>query len=377
VKPTLRLSQFTDEWRKALLSDLLTIKHGKSQSEIENKDGEYPILGSGGVIGKAIKPLYSKPSVLIGRKGTIDKPYYYDKPFWTIDTLFYSEIKNGNDPKFLYYVFNTINWKLYNEGSGLPSLSASTISRIKVCVPSLAEQKKIAEFLTAVDERIDILTRRVELLKRYKTGVAEALFSRRLRLAGFSGDWERKKLGETLDFIGNGLSLDQNSLHKGYAVTRIETISNNDINMDKVGFVKTNNDIKEYKLKIGDLLFSNINSPVHIGKIVRIDKDYNLYHGMNLLRMRVNKENSSTFVFYVLSSNKYRKYFERICNKAVNQASINQSDLQKTELEMPSRKEQETIATFLSTMDEKIKLESSIILSVTEFKKSLLQRMFV
>ena len=160
---------FNDEWEIRKLRDCLTIKHGKPQKEVESPDGEYPILGTGGEFGRSTKFLYDKPSVLIGRKGTIDKPKYIDTPFWTVDTLFYSEIKKNYSPKFLYYVFLTVNWKLYNEGSGVPSLSASTISSIKIKVPKeKKEQEAIAHILTTADKEITELEKKLSILKEQK-----------------------------------------------------------------------------------------------------------------------------------------------------------------------------------------------------------------
>lgn len=75
--------------------------------------------------------LYSGESILIGRKGTIDKPKYINDSFWTVDTLFYTEIKK-QFPKFLFYCISNINWLKYNEASGVPSLSANNIKMLKL-----------------------------------------------------------------------------------------------------------------------------------------------------------------------------------------------------------------------------------------------------
>ncbi|WP_210245822.1 restriction endonuclease subunit S [Mesorhizobium sp. B2-4-13] len=90
---------------KKRLGLVLRVGHGRSQNGIEASDGAYPILASGGQIGLADAYLYDRPSVLIGRKGTIDRPQYVDTPFWTIDTLFYTVINEPNVPKYLFYRF--------------------------------------------------------------------------------------------------------------------------------------------------------------------------------------------------------------------------------------------------------------------------------
>lgn len=130
-----------NDWKILKLGNILDVKHGKNQKEVEVLGGKYPILGTGGEIGRTNDYLYNKPSVLIGRKGTIDKPKYIDTPFWTVDTLFYTNIKAGYEPKWLYYRFCKIPWKKYNEATGVPSLSASTIKNIKIEIPTFDEQK--------------------------------------------------------------------------------------------------------------------------------------------------------------------------------------------------------------------------------------------
>ena len=183
-------------WQTKKLGELLTIRHGRNQREVESTDGEYPILGTGGEIGRANKFLYNSPSVLIGRKGTIDKPRYMDTPFWTVDTLFYSEIKSENVPKFLYYIFNTIDWKRYNEASGVPSLSASTISTIKVSVPEKPEQERIVGVLGVWDEYIEKLEQKIALKEQLKKGLMQQLLTGKHRLPSFSEKWIVRKMGE-------------------------------------------------------------------------------------------------------------------------------------------------------------------------------------
>ena len=165
------------EWENKKLCELAKISYGKDQKQVITENGKYPILGTGGVIGKTDYFLYDKPSVLIGRKGTIDKPVYMDTPFWTVDTLFYTQIFDNTFPKWLFYKFQTINWYLYNEASGVPSLSASTINQIDILLPKIEEQVKIANFLTAIDEKIQNLEKELDELKAYKKGVMQAIFN--------------------------------------------------------------------------------------------------------------------------------------------------------------------------------------------------------
>ena len=176
------LGRIPESWEVGKIMDILTIKYGKSQKEVENPNGDYPILGSGGLMGYANSYLYDKPSVLIGRKGTIDKPQYIEKPFWTVDTLFYSDIKLDNLPLFVYYLFLTIDWRKYNEASGVPSLSVNNIHNIKIFIPPLEEQKQIAEILSTVDKKLENLKEKKQSFEELKKGLMQKLLTGEVRV---------------------------------------------------------------------------------------------------------------------------------------------------------------------------------------------------
>lgn len=164
------------DWGAKKLGEVCRLLYGKDQKQISDVNGKYPILGTGGFMGKTNSFLYDKPSVLIGRKGTIDKPRYLESPFWVVDTVFYTEIFGNTFPKWLFYRFQIINWYLYNEASGVPSLSSSTISKIKIRLPCIKEQTKIANFLSAIDEKIDLVNQQLENIQTFKTGLLQQMF---------------------------------------------------------------------------------------------------------------------------------------------------------------------------------------------------------
>jgi type I restriction enzyme S subunit len=172
-----------DGWVKKKLGEVLKVKHGRSQKEIEVPDGIFPILGSGGIMGYTNQFLYNKPSVLIGRKGTIDKPQFLEKPFWTVDTLFYTEIFENYDAKYVFYVFTMIDWYSYNEASGVPSLNAKTIELIDVNFPKTkTEQSEISYKLTDLDNDIFKLQNKLEKSRKIKQGMMQQLLTGKIRL---------------------------------------------------------------------------------------------------------------------------------------------------------------------------------------------------
>ena len=181
---TLRLIMpgFSGAWEVKRLGDVLRVRHGKSQQHIVAKDGQFPILATGGEIGRTNTFLYDKPSVLIGRKGTIDKPQFREQPFWTVDTLFYTEIIGATSAKFIFYKFNLINWRNYNEASGVPSLNASTIENIEINLPQPDEQTTIATVLSDMDAEIAALEARRDKTRDLKQGMMQELLTGRIRL---------------------------------------------------------------------------------------------------------------------------------------------------------------------------------------------------
>ena len=94
-------------WTKRCLKSILKIKNGTDYKKVENKKGKYGVYGTGGLITHTDNFLIDKPTVCIGRKGTINRPMFFNTPIWTVDTLFYSDIKNA-DPRFVFYLFQTI-----------------------------------------------------------------------------------------------------------------------------------------------------------------------------------------------------------------------------------------------------------------------------
>lgn len=177
-----RLPGFNEEWGNARLGSALKVRNGRSQRDIEVPTGRYPILATGGEIGRTDSPIYSKPSVLIGRKGTIDRPQFREEPFWTVDTLFYTEIDPRADARFLYYLCTTIDWMSLSEATGVPSLTATRIESVEVVLPNRQEQQAIATLIRAADDELRALERRLESTRAIKQGMMQELLTGRTRL---------------------------------------------------------------------------------------------------------------------------------------------------------------------------------------------------
>ena len=120
-------------WEKGHLSDLITVKYGKDHKKLI--DGNIPVYGSGGVMRYVERPLYTQESVLIPRKGTLNNVIYVNEPFWSVDTMFYTEMKMKNVAKFVYHFISNKDLSAMNAGSAVPSMTTDILNAMVVSIP--------------------------------------------------------------------------------------------------------------------------------------------------------------------------------------------------------------------------------------------------
>ena len=162
------------KWKNKKIGEVLKIGSGRDYKHL--KAGEIPVYGTGGLMTFVNDFLFDGDSVGIGRKGTIDKPVFLKSKFWTVDTLFYTHSFNQVLPKFVFSIFQQINWKKHNEASGVPSLSKKTIEEIKIPVPCGKEQQKIADFLSGLDIKIEVVSQQITQTQNFKKGLLQQMF---------------------------------------------------------------------------------------------------------------------------------------------------------------------------------------------------------
>ena len=278
---------------------------------------------------------------------------------------------HGYDGSFMSYQLN--GKRKYDiakvaQGVSVVHLYGEHLKNIKTINPSLNEQKKIANLLSLLDERISTQNKIIDKLQSLIKGINQEVFND----VGYS-----YKLGSICE-IKSGYSGNQLIKKEGLKVSRIETISGHRINLKRVGYVSPFKNSESYKLQVGDILFSNINSVEYIGNTAFVDKDYDLYHGMNLLRLIPNSKIVVPFYLYLLlNTRKMLNRFKTICNKAVSQASINQTDLGKTIIVLPSLENHIKICTIYEVLFSKIEAEKNCLSLYNVQKQYLLRQMFI
>ena len=173
--PELRFPGFTDAWEQRKLSDILKVNSGKDYKHLDQ--GNIPVYGTGGYMLSVNKSLSNIDAIGIGRKGTIDKPQYLKAPFWTVDTLFYLTALGKHSILFLYYLMQLIPWKKFDESTGVPSLSKTTIDSISAYVPSnFKEEELISSLFNQLDISITLHQRKLDHLQLQKKALLQQMF---------------------------------------------------------------------------------------------------------------------------------------------------------------------------------------------------------
>ncbi|WP_276381159.1 restriction endonuclease subunit S [Flavobacterium sp. H4147] len=274
------------------------------------------------------------------------------------------------------------SWKLRKQimliaqGTKVLSLSTNRVANLKLDIPTLAEQRKIASFLSTVDEKIQQLSSKKELLEQYKKGVMQQLFAGKLRFKDENGkdypDWEEKKLGEVGKIVTGSTPTTSNvEYYNGKQlfvspadINGTRYVLNTKTTLTDLGFEKGR------KLKKGTVLFVCIGST--IGKVAIAGLDCITNQQINAIE--ANSFNSNNFIFSLLEFNAIRiKLLAGV--QAVPQ--INKTDFSNLKFMFPSLLEQKKIADFLSSIDAKIENVNQQLIQTQSFKKGLLQKMFI
>lgn len=169
------IGEVPSHWEILPFKRAITINNGCDYKHVQVEEDGYPVIGSGGQFAWASQYMYDGEVVLLGRKGTIDKPLYYKGKFWTVDTMFYGIPKKNANCKYLLYQAKNIPFERYATATALPSMTQTDLSNNAICMPPLKEQAAIANYLdkkcSEIDNVISAQQKRIALLQELKQSV--------------------------------------------------------------------------------------------------------------------------------------------------------------------------------------------------------------
>ena len=377
VIPKLRFKEFQEDWNNLKYKDVLTIKYGKDHKKLN--EGTIPVYGTGGIMRYVNQYLHDGESILIGRKGTIDQPKYVNEKFWTVDTLFYTQIKDNSIPLFLYQHALQVNWLGLNEATGVPSLNTTSINNVDIALPSKKEQTKIATFLSAVDEKIAQLSQKLHLLGQYKQGMMQKLFSQQIRFKADDGrefgEWEYKPLNEIA--YKNSIKNKDGNITEVLTNSALQGVIKQSDYFDRE-IVTEANLHGYYLVNINDFVYNpriSVHAPV--GPIKRNKKCLGVMSPLyTIFTVEIG---NLTYLEYFFDSNFWHDYVKSVANSGArhDRMNITNKDFFEMPVLYPCLEEQTKIANFLSAIDQKMNVVSEQLKQAQNWKKGLLQQMFV
>ena len=367
-------------WKQTKLDNVLTIGGGKDYKHLE--EGSIPVFGSGGYMRSVSDYLYDGESVCIGRKGTIDKPMFLKGKFWTVDTLFYTHSFKDSVPYFIYQFFQTVPWRSLSEASGVPSLSKSVIYKVKINLPPLPEQRKIAKILSTWDKAISTTERLIDNSKQQKKALMQQLLTGRKRLLDdsgkpFEGEWEEVKFGDCINHFG-GTALEKHVCED--ATHHFISIGNYSMDgkyVDKGQRVSLNEKTSAKLLQKGELVMvlnDKTKTGDIIGSTILIDEDNKYIYNQRSERIIPKRDVHIIFFWFLLNSSKFRaEVFNR--SQGGTQIYINFSSVKTIQIMLPSILEQQKIAAVLINANEEIQLLEQQFADLKQEKKALMQQL--
>ena len=382
--PKLRFPEFREKWQEKRLVDLfLEFKSGFGITSKEIQEtGKYPVYGGNGIRGYSNEYTHDGSYFLIGRQGALcGNINRVEGKSYISEHAIACKANESSYTEWLAQRLDFFNLNRLSESSAQPGLSVKKLLRVKLVIPNKEEQQKIANFLTAIDTKIQQLTEKKALLEAYKKGVMQRIFKQEIRFLDEEGkafpEWEKVKLAEVAERVTR-----KNKENN----TNVLTISAQHGLINQQDFfnksVSAKNVTGYYLLNKDEFAYNKSYSKGYpMGAIKRLNRYKKGVLSTLYICFKIKENNSKGYFEQYFESGFFNKELHKIAQEgARNHGLLNMSVLEffgSTKLPRPSLKEQNRIENFLSNLDDKIKEVNKQFEKLQSFKKGLLQKMFV
>lgn len=363
----------------AKFSEVLTIVNGRNQKQVVCDDGKYPIYGSGGIMGYANDYICKAETVVIGRKGSINKPIFVETPFWNVDTAFglYANSEKLNS-KYLYYFCEKFDFEKLNTTVTIPSLTKSNLLNVEIPLPNLEKQKQIVELL-------DKVTSLIFLRKQQLSKLDELVKARFVEMFGDvllnSMQWPEKTLENMADIV-SGITKGRKTAEADLQEVPYMAVSN-----VKDGYIDwttvktilaTRQEIEQYRLMPDDILMTEGGDPDKVGRgaIIKVPLK-NSIHQNHIFRVRLNEQEIlPDFLAEYLQHQKAKRYFLGCAKQTTGIASINMRQIKALPTLVPPLSLQNQFAAFVERVDKQKQTVQQSLEKLELMKKALMQEYF-
>jgi type I restriction enzyme S subunit len=377
------LGMLPEEWEVKPILKISPLQRGFDLPNSLRVDGDYPVVYSNGIVNTHHKAMVRGPGVVTGRSGTIGNVTYVPGDYWPHNTALWVTNFLGNDPKFIYYLLVHINLNQFSTGSGVPTLNRNDVHSFEVRIPPPAEQKAIAEALSAIDA---LLTSQQEFLAKkraLKLATQQALLSGERRLPGFVGEWEVRPLSAEIEGLDSGVSVNsvaeegEPRSYNSY-ILKTSAVLNGAFKHHEAKRI-IDKDINRARLnpKRGSIIISRMNTIDLVGESGYVDKDYgNLFVPDRLWQTRLfnYSQVDTKWLSYILSSEPYKRQLKDIATgTSGSMKNIAKDAFLAIEASFPPPAEQHAIAAILSDMDAEIEALAAQVAKTQALKQGMMQ----
>jgi type I restriction enzyme, S subunit len=356
------------DWKITRIGDLANIKYGKANPK---KDGNIPVIGSGGVFDWTDVPIVDYPTIVIGRKGTAGRTWLMESPSFPSDTTFYLDWKKEVDIRYLYGYLTFSPLSGQHAKTTLPSLTRPDLENKLVPLPPLPEQRAIAHVLSTVRRSIEASERVIEAARELKRSMMKYLFTygpvpvgqaemvklKETEVGLVPEEWEVVKLGNVIEKPQYGYTETASIEPVGPHFIRITDIqTSGSVNWSTVPFCQcSNNDYEKYELAEGDILVARIGATT--GKNFLVNKPPQAVFASYLIRLRPKlKLLTPLYLYHYMNTHLYWAQIDATKGGRLKQG-INIPNLQNLLIPLPAILEQSKIGNFLRNLDLKTENE--------------------
>ncbi len=374
-----------DKWQEIRLGEFLTLKRGYDlPSQLRAIGGTIPIVSSSGISGYHNEAKISPPGVVTGRYGSVGAVFYVEQPFWPLNTTLYVEDFKGNNPLFTYYLLQSLDFQKYSDKTSVPGVNRNDLHRIRLLLPPLPEQRKIAEILYTWDEAITTRERLLTSLRERKKGLMQRMLSGQVRFAEFEKSKEKQstRFGETpVDWgyvrIAEVAQHASEKNNKGDDLPVLSCTKHDGLvdSLTYFGRQIFSDDTSTYKV-VRRGQFAYATNHIEEGSIGY----QNLYDRALISPMytvfETNAKVDDRYLYLVLKTETYRQIFEQNTNASVNRrGSLRWKEFSKIEIPLPEIEEQRRIADLAGSCDHEIELNRRKFAVLKQQKKGLIQHL--
>lgn len=345
-----------------IFDDVLEIKNGRNQKNVENPNGKYPIYGSGGIMGYADDYICEADTVIIGRKGSINNPIYVEEPFWNVDTAFGLSAKREIlMPRYLYYFCQYFDFERLNKAVTIPSLTKSDLLKIELELPTIETQKKIVDRLIKVEQIIQLKKRKLQKLDTLVKSRFAEMFGDPV---ANDKEWTTLPLEEACKTIVDcpHSTPSYTTENTGFMCIRTSIVKKNKILWDDIEYIPEDEFIKRIQRKkpeIGDVVYTREGAILGIAAI--IDRECNVALGQRSMLLSPDANKClSEFLCVAMNCD---SFLDNALKGIAGSASphINVGDIKSFKMIMPPIELQNQFADFVQQVDKsKSKIQKSL-----------------